>query len=62
MPRTANSNRNRGDTKAQSRRHYLKNIEVKRFHCSICEKTLVNKFRLEKHFETKRHILNFIYC
>ena len=61
MPKTPNANRNRGDTKGQSARHYAKMKAINAFHCTTCGKSIASNQMLQHHLGTKRHILNFIY-
>ena len=61
MPRTANSNRNRGDTKSQSARYYSKTKATNKFHCDVCAKQLSTKQMYLYHIDTAKHIYNFIH-
>jgi hypothetical protein len=55
MPRTENSNRNRGDIKNQYLRYIQKNKETGRYNCKDCDKQFVCCGNLKSHLNSTLH-------
>ena len=57
FPVRENNEKNR----ESARKHKLKSLEEKRYHCSVCEKSFRSNWDLQNHLKTSKHFWKYIY-
>ena len=52
---------NNEKSRERARNYILKNLEEKRYHCNLCEKTFEHSGNLKRHLKTSKHFWKYIY-